>query len=377
MAASLWASPEQIKTQCVRYRYRYSDCHNCTEACPHEAISLNDEGAELDTTRCRSCGLCDVACPTGTFRSEGLPNIAQLRDFMRRKSVSFACAPGGGEGDFTVPCLGAIGPVPLAMLTSMGVEVRLLGSHHCADCEHGSTGEALVQATIEALNELESGLELAESQRGRCVVVDEAPANDRREEYLASRRAFFRRVLGEAEAHQDDEGPAEKIPEQAIRISRVQMAARLQLLNLLIETRGRAGGRIEPKLLLFTADAAIDKKACTMCEACARVCPTGSMDIEESTKHWTLSFDPARCVGCAVCVEACQHDALAIGAREWDEFDEEGEAEGERRTTRRALYARSKIRCSVCDRPFIFSGGDDERCPTCGQDDDMFSQIFG
>ncbi|TRZ96361.1 MAG: 4Fe-4S ferredoxin, partial [Rhodocyclaceae bacterium] len=41
------ATPEFRASHCVRYRYRYSECARCLNACPHDAISLTDTGAAI------------------------------------------------------------------------------------------------------------------------------------------------------------------------------------------------------------------------------------------------------------------------------------------------------------------------------------------
>ena len=51
-------------THCTRYRYRYSECRRCADACPHEAIELTDEGVSVSDADCRQCALCAAACPT-------------------------------------------------------------------------------------------------------------------------------------------------------------------------------------------------------------------------------------------------------------------------------------------------------------------------
>ena len=57
---------------------------------------------------------------------------------------------------------------------------------------------------------------------------------------------------------------------------------------------------------------AIAPAACTVCGACATVCPTGALWMTESELGTTLGHDPAECVGCARCVAACPEDALTV-----------------------------------------------------------------
>ena len=41
--------PEFRAPHCTRYRYRYSECRRCADACPHNAIGLSDEGVTIGT----------------------------------------------------------------------------------------------------------------------------------------------------------------------------------------------------------------------------------------------------------------------------------------------------------------------------------------
>jgi Ni,Fe-hydrogenase III small subunit/Pyruvate/2-oxoacid:ferredoxin oxidoreductase delta subunit len=44
------------------------DCKACAEACPTEAIVLNERGPQIDLGRCLFCNDCTDACPTGAIR---------------------------------------------------------------------------------------------------------------------------------------------------------------------------------------------------------------------------------------------------------------------------------------------------------------------
>lgn len=44
-----------------------SACNACVEACPEQAVSLEDQGPDIDTGLCLFCGKCMRACPTTTL----------------------------------------------------------------------------------------------------------------------------------------------------------------------------------------------------------------------------------------------------------------------------------------------------------------------
>jgi Ni,Fe-hydrogenase III small subunit/formate hydrogenlyase subunit 6/NADH:ubiquinone oxidoreductase subunit I len=56
----------------------------------------------------------------------------------------------------------------------------------------------------------------------------------------------------------------------------------------------------------------IDFARCTMCDACAAVCPTGAIAVSEvtpATRRLTLSY--AACIQCRACVTSCEEGAIA------------------------------------------------------------------
>ncbi|MEW6572401.1 MAG: hydrogenase iron-sulfur subunit [Bacillota bacterium] len=58
---------------------RCSRCKICETVCPHGAIKVTDDGAEVDPAFCQGCGLCASACPG---------NAVQLRNFTNEQILS-------------------------------------------------------------------------------------------------------------------------------------------------------------------------------------------------------------------------------------------------------------------------------------------------
>jgi Ni,Fe-hydrogenase III small subunit/formate hydrogenlyase subunit 6/NADH:ubiquinone oxidoreductase subunit I len=58
----------------------------------------------------------------------------------------------------------------------------------------------------------------------------------------------------------------------------------------------------------------IDFRACTACDACVRVCPTGALQMASpEPARKTLSLSYAACIQCRECVEACPDRAIRLG----------------------------------------------------------------
>jgi ferredoxin len=53
----------------------------------------------------------------------------------------------------------------------------------------------------------------------------------------------------------------------------------------------------------------VDPETCTGCHACARICPTQAATGEKKKIH---EIDPALCIKCGACFDACKFDAVLI-----------------------------------------------------------------
>lgn len=155
------------------------------------------------------------------------------------------------------------------------------------------------------------------------------------------------------------------MPDQAIRAGAWSLPEARELLHIVCQTRNGEAFSVAPHeaVPLMSLELA---SGCTACEACFRVCPTGAIQVNESSEEWALTFDVDRCVGCGVCLEVCQPRVLHAS----EAFD----AAPKRPPA--TLYTLSKQRCERCDRFFV-SPEPKETCPVCAQDEDCFAEIFG
>lgn len=373
--------PDFHAKRCTRYRYRYSECSRCADACPHAAISLSDEGAALLADRCRDCGLCVSACHTQAWTSSAFQPIEILREAIKKPAWRVACEPSGcGGGDALVPCLGALDAVWLAYLAKRRIPLSLHGSGHCAECVHGQTGPAQLKLNLEGA----ALLLQAATQR----VADQGPAPDWAMPVLApdtglpgvrgksaassavatSRRHLFRRIFNpraSTPAANTEAGEAAKVPAKAIRAGAYSLPEQRELLQLVCQSKdGRAFPMtLHPSLPLMQLTL---QPGCTLCEACFRVCPSGALQIVENPGDWALTFQTDRCVGCEVCLEVCQPRVLdAMPA--FDARPEQAPI---------TLISQHKQRCARCDRHFV-SPRPQPTCTVCSDDESAFSAIFG
>lgn len=369
---SLAGTPRLRESRCTRYRFRYSECRRCAEACPHDAIALGDTGARIDPQRCRDCGLCVAACHTGAWESESFQPIELLRQAIRQPAWRVTCAPAGGPADAVLPCLGALPATTLAYLARRGIGVSLHGAGHCEDCAHGATGAARLQSHLEAVQSLHDAV--AREGDADWVMPEVDRAAPRRTAHAATgavqatRRGLLRRLVRHATddlPNAAEPKPAAPTPAGAIRAGSYFVPEQRDLLQIVCRRSDDepVSVPIDDTLPLMQLSL---QPGCTLCEACFRVCPTGALQIDENPGDWALTFQTDRCVACLACLEVCQPRVL------------QAETTVDARPGRapQCLLAMNKQRCRRCDRHFV-SVEPQEQCAVCSDDQDAFSAIFG
>jgi ferredoxin len=359
-------APEFHRTRCVRYRYRYSECRRCLDACAHEAITLADDGLALDAASCANCALCTTACRTAALAPANLPRVDLLKQAIKTPRISMACTPSGASADAAVPCLGALDAAMLAYLGKRGIEVELRGAHHCQACEHGARGAEMLAANAVARDALEDA---CAGETWAALIVTEnaeaAPAQD----FRAGRRQLFRRLLGKGvdETVKAINPPPLELPvaDKAIRPGPWLVPEMRELLQIVCRRAEQEPCNLPPQAALPVATMRL-ARGCTNCEACIRACPTGALQVRETDDDWRFLFFADRCVGCGLCSEVCQPRVLQPA----EMVDATPGAEPV------ALNILAKQRCQRCDRFFV-SAEPAVTCTVCADDEIAFGRIFG
>jgi ferredoxin len=372
--------PEFRASQCTRYRYRYSECRRCADACPHDAITLSDEGAALVVDKCKSCALCISACHTKAWSCDDFKPIDILREAIKKPAFRVACAPSGCQADAIVPCLGAMDATWLAYMAKRRLPVSLLGSSHCAQCAHGHKGAEQIRLNLEAVDALASAHRLgadpaqAEPEWVMPVLLDDQRSNQAQQssqatsQLSAARHGFFARLFRQkslAQPLQAPGNPAAQIPAKAIRAAAYMVSEQRELLQIVCKQKTERPFQIAWHESLPLLQLSL-QAGCTLCEACFRVCPTGAIEIEQNPHDWALTFQADRCVACEVCLEVCQPRVL----------DAQASFDARPNQASITLIKQATQRCARCDRHFV-SPEPQKTCPICNDDQAAFDAIFG
>jgi Pyruvate/2-oxoacid:ferredoxin oxidoreductase delta subunit len=351
--------------RCVRYRYSYSECSRCADACPHEAIRLFDAGVEVLAERCKYCGLCAVACPTEALNQTGVAADHLLKMAGESAKMTIACAPSELAGTAVVPCLGAVHPVVLAELSRQDITVELAGAEHCTECAHGGKGPDMIRSNL-AAHEILCNAGAPAAYAAVTLQTAESETTRKHEKLDAARRSLFHRIVGHGLDVASGKFESAPAPLKAIRAAAPFLPERKVIMNSMYAPAGEDAIAVARHDVLPAEDWQV-VSGCTYCEACVRVCPTGALQLLESNAAWRLAVLNDRCVACDVCAEVCQPKVLQqVNAEKVVVSKQKG----------RLLAAVAKRRCGRCDRIFANVSGS-EICPICSGDDDDFASIFG
>jgi ferredoxin len=268
------------------------------------------------------------------------------------ETLEIACAqhpdPATGDpktdGVITITgCLAALGVSAYVGLAALGVRQVRARLDACAQCPLAPL-QPQIEATIREANDLLQATGAKQTAAAATLVA----RPKRRPVYSVknppvSRRGFFQALRQGAR----DFLPSLEVTSERRRLvdaARSLAAQRLALGDLERPVPGSS-------FASFTVS-----DACTACTTCARICPTGALEFARSDTEFQVSFSPAACVNCGLCVKFCDPKALQPGGAPTIGALISPEPV--------VLHSGTLTRCRKCHVPFAGKPGD-TLCPVC------------
>ena len=311
---------------CAHASYGQAGCIRCLSVCGADAISSTGDHVAVNANLCQGCGACTLACPTGalSFRAPA------RADLLNRLEAALEGAAGTGPTLVVhAPDREQVWPTgsdwisfPVAPVAAFGEELWFAAL-------------ALGAARIVIIDP-EAPVETAGLHAARVAVA---------ESILQACGYHAGTIQGVATvAGVDSPYPRRLAPDR----QKLSAAGKRPLLLRALERLEPDSG-FEPRALPAGAPLGtiqVDERRCTLCSACARICPTGAIDYsdERATGLARLSFLEELCVQCGACANGCPERAIELAPRI---------ASLEIRSNRRAVAEDPLARCADCGAGFV------------------------
>ncbi len=282
-------------------------CTRCMDACATDAIISLGERVEVDPYLCQGCGSCATVCPSGAM-GYAFPSSPDLLGTLRRAIEAYRqhgeSAPAllfhddksgaelvaglanglpGRVLPVAVEDVGGIGPDTWFALLAFGASDVLLLLPEDAEPRLLAASRSQVALTAEMLAGFGESV-----RRVRIVQGEEALRGVAAGLHSRAPRSIERRF--------SVSGGKREIWQRALAALADPPPAGYPL------SAGAPFGVVQ-----------VDRDACTLCMACAAVCPMEALSSAGDVPQ--LRFAEDRCVQCGICEQACPEDAIQLQAR--------------------------------------------------------------
>lgn len=290
-------------SRCLKMRFSESSCCRCIDICPHGTVTL-DGGLAINKELCRGCLLCTAVCPVGALEqsSDISSCLAQL---SRVPEPVLGCIRTKEHSNATLACLGGLSEEHLVKLSHTLSGKLTLNMTACSDCPNRAITPHLLKR-FEVL--LEAGV-----LEGGCKIVTAESAKDTNYcDESVGRRSFFKFFSNSLFQSavvilSTSKEPAERRIEYAAK----RVPIKRNLLNM---SRNKLSQELELRVSEHFDSRVFISEACTVCQGCVAICPTGALQTEQSDTPPT--FDQLICTGCGLCSEFCLDGAVQIPSSE-------------------------------------------------------------
>jgi len=354
-------------SRCIRSLSVDSECNKCEVICPTNAIAIGETNPlpAINFSSCVGCGACDAVCPNEALALENFNSTNFFFDFIQSEEKLISCKK-------NVPCIAALSVEHLISIAVLKKEI-VLDIGYCNSCEIASTCyKKILENHEEATYILEAMENKTEIKLENICFESEIKESDRRRFLSAinlktvgsiknSFESEVKKASDELIEHTLEKTDIallkkKRIPEKRkvffTAIKRVQMPSQFHI--------------IDADEVSFTSQKILDKDACTACQMCYRVCPTGALTSD--IKNSKIDFDPFLCIKCHICHDVCESDAISISSSyDIKEFFA---------PTVQNLISFNVRRCDECN--MIFStNSDDKLCKRCQIEEEEARELWG
>lgn len=344
---------------CVRVYYRYADCSRCSEVCPSEAVSIQNDKVHVNFQDCVECAACVGNCPTESFRMRGFDPNEFVETLSRSPESLVSCK-------LNVPCLSSLDSQHLATIVINRQSDIVLDVAHCKECQINRQVK-VIQENVEEANYL-----LSSSGIDHRILMEEVgylPQQKSESSRRSILKLFAKKTAALAFWAIEDKLPIQPQPQEKeaefknIVSEKVIPQKRVKLIQALSTLEDKEGS-FDVSKIRFISDKWIDNN-CTNCGICGNICPTGA--ISNSDDRMKILFNLSICIKCKICHDVCPEKCLHLENKlSVKDFTE---------NKYKVLASHVMIPCSECLVPFSYKG-DSTVCPRCKKLEDELKDLL-
>lgn len=291
---------------CAHSRSKITGCRNCIDICSTQAISSVGDKVAVDPHLCMGCGACASVCPSGAMTYQ-YPRVADRGAQLRTLIAAFGSAAptilfhNGTDGNAALNAKAQTGrgipadvlPIETWHVAAVGVDVLLgavvYGAAHVAVLAAGSEAPAYATA-------------IQQEMRVAQTILHALGYAGEHFSWVTSADALWQHPQGETVKNRatfhlsnDKRGTLEMVIGQLVK------EAKSRPTEITLPTGSLYGG------------IKVDKRACTMCLACAGACPASA--LMDGGEVPLLKFLERNCVQCGLCAKTCPEQAITLTPR--------------------------------------------------------------
>jgi len=354
---------------CVRSLSVESQCNRCEVVCPTAAISFVESNPlpAINFHECVRCGACAGVCPSEALSLEEFSITNFFFDFVESDENLLSCRK-------NVPCIAALSVEHIISMAALKKEL-LFDMGYCNGCEIASTCKAQI------LQNYEEATYLLEAMESEAIIRLEDVCYENKEEAVGERRDFLsalnlQSVAKLKKSFEDEvQKASDELTEHTLQKSDIALLKRKtipdkrKIFFTAIKRLERPSvfHTVDASEVTFTSQKIMDEDACTACQMCYRVCPTGALTSD--LKNSKIDFDPFLCIKCHICHDVCEPDAIKLSnAYNLKEFFEPEAVN---------LIEFSVKRCNECNMIFSSNSADAKLCYRCKCEEEEARELWG
>jgi ferredoxin len=357
---------------CVRSLSVDSQCNKCEVVCPTNAIVVGDNPLPaINFSSCVNCGACVGVCPSEALELEEFSLTNFFFDFIEEEDDDkglISCRK-------NVPCIAALSVEHIISMAILKKEITF-DMGYCDGCDIASTCKKQILQNHEEASYLLEAMESDAVIKLEDVCYENAASENKsqRRDFL---NAFNLKTVAKVKKNFEDEvqKASDEIVEHTLEKTDIALLKKKIIPNKrkIFFTAIKRIERpskfhiIDATEVTFTSQKIMDEEACTACQMCYRVCPTGALtsDIRNSK----IDFDPFLCIKCHICHDVCEPDAITLSTSyNLKEFFEPEVVN---------LVSFNVKRCDECNAFFSSNNSNDTLCRRCQIEDDEARALWG